>query len=346
MPNIENLMARLGKRKPVPAIVLEGTDSYLREMCREAIVKAYVDEAAREWALFRFSVRDSGWDALFDRAQTPPMLSRCQVLMVEEVDSIEHLGDESRDEITKAIAKYLASPAPFTVLVLEAESLDKRQKFGRLLAADKNALLVELRVDNESAAALAGEMARKSGAEIDRDAAALLADILNHEPARMSVEVAKLTAYAGSGGRITTKDVEELVLAARKNTVWQLADMIASGKRDAALAFLDNLVREGEALPAIVGALAWMYRKLIEARELSASVNKYQAAGILQMRPDTAEMALRQARRISKSDLLAGLAALAEADSEVKSGNPNPRATLEFVIARLTSTAASAASSR
>ncbi|HLV95523.1 MAG TPA: DNA polymerase III subunit delta [Candidatus Acidoferrales bacterium] len=344
MPNIGNLMRRLEKREPVPAIVLLGADSYLRDMCRDAIIKAFVEEGAREWALFRFSVRDSGWDSLFDRAQTVPMLSSCQVLIVEEVDSIERLGDESRDEIAKSLGSYLSSPAPFTVLVLEAETLDKRQKFARLLA-DK-ALVVELSIGGESAAALAVQMAKKSGAEIDRAAAALLADILNSEPARMSIEIEKLAAYVGAGGHITAKNVEELVVAARRNTVWQLADMIASRKRDSALAFLDNLLRGGEQMPAIVGALAWMYRKLIEARELPASANAYQAARTLGMRPETAEIALRQARRIAKKDLLAGLAALAEADSELKSGNPNPRAALEFLIARLTSPAASAAAGR
>jgi len=34
--------------------------------------------------------------------------------------------------------------------------------------------------------------------------------------------------------------------------------------------------------------------------------------------------------------LLAGLVALAEADSQLKSANPDPRAMMEFLIARLT----------
>jgi DNA polymerase III subunit delta len=344
MASLENLMALLRKRKPIPVILLEGGDAYLRDTCRDAIVNAYVQEGAREWAVFRFSVRDSGWDGLFDRAQTPPMLSACQALIVEDVDSIERLGDDSRDRITKSLAEYLASPAPFTVLVLEADALDKRLKFGKLLA--EKAVMVELNIGGESAAALAQQMAKKSGAEIDRDAAALLADILNGGPARMHVEIEKLATYAGPGGPITVKNVEELVVAAHKNTVWQLADMIAGRRRSEAFVFLDNLLREGEQLPALIGALAWMYRKLIEARELPASATKFQASHALQMRPDTAEIALTQARRIPKKDLLAGLAALAEADSEVKSGNPDPRATLEFLIAQLTSSKAAAAPAR
>jgi hypothetical protein len=48
-----------------------------------------------------------------------------------------------------------------------------------------------------------------------------------------------------------------------------------------------------------------------------------------------------------KQNLLAGLVALAETDSQLKSSNSDKRATMEFLIARLTSaTAANAANSR
>jgi len=156
----------------------------------------------------------------------------------------------------------------------------------------------------------------------------------------MRVELEKLSTYVKGRGRITAGDVEALVVAARKNTVWQLTEILASRKRATALAFLDNLLREGEQPVMIVGALAWTYRKLIEARDLPAHVSGFVAARPLGMRPEAAEVALRQAHRIPKTDLLAGLAALAEADSQLKSSNPNPRAMMEFLIARLTSPAA------
>ena len=131
------------------------------------------------------------------------------------------------------------------MLVLEADALDGRQKFSKLLS--EKALVVELTIGSESAAALATQMAKDLGAEIDREAAALLAEILNGEPARIRIELEKLATYVQGRRRdITRADVEALVVAARKNTVWQLADMLASRKRDAALAFLDNLLREGE----------------------------------------------------------------------------------------------------
>jgi DNA polymerase-3 subunit delta len=175
---------------------------------------------------------------------------------------------------------------------------------------------------------------------MDRDAAALLADLVNREPARMRMEIEKLSSYVQERRRITAADVETLVVAARKNTVWQLADMLASSKRNDAMAFLSNLLREGEQPAGLVGALAWMYRKLIEARELPAGTNGFQAARQLSLRPEAAEAAVRNAHRLPKQKLVAGLVALAEADSQLKSANPDPRAMMEFLIARLTAPSA------
>jgi DNA polymerase III delta subunit len=342
----EKLIAALrGGRLPA-AVVLLGSDSYLREMCRNKIVEACVPEGVRDWAVARISAREAGWDEIAGRASTMPMLAERQVIFVDGAESVERLGDDAREKILATLTAYFNSPAPFTLMVIEADALDRRQKFFKLLS--DRALIVELSIGGESAAALAAQMARDQGAEIDADAAALLVEILNGEPARMHVELAKLATYVQQPrgtGRITQGNVQKLVVAARRNTVWQLADMLVSRDRDGALEFLNNLLREGEEPAGIVGALAWTYRKLIEARELPAHTPGYQAARHLQMRPESAEMAIRQSHRVSKAELLAGLAALAEADSALKSRNPNPRATMEFLIARLTSTAAGKASS-
>jgi len=334
----EKLLERLASGKPIAAVVLLGTDHYLREMCRNNIIEACVPESARDWAVARLSARDAGWDEIIGRAQTLPMLAPRQVLIVEEAESVEKLGEKARDEVLAMLGGYFESPAPFTVLLLEATALDGRQRFFKLLS--EKALIAELTIGPESAAALAGQMAKDLGAEIDREAAAMLADILNGAPSRMRIELEKLAAYSQGSGRITVADVETLVVAARKNTVWQLTEMLAGRKRAEAFAFLDNLLREGEQPAGIVGALAWMYRKLIEARDLPAQTNGFQAARQLGMRPEAAETAVRQAHRIPRKELLAGLAALAEADSQLKSANPNPRAMMEFLIARLTSSAA------
>lgn len=304
----DKLIQQLPHGKLPAAIVLEGTDHYLREMCRNKIIEVVVPEAARDWAITRVSARDTSWDEILDLAQMRPMLAERQVLIIDGAEHVEKLGEKSRESVLAAIENYLTSPAPFTVLVIEAAILDGRQKFSKMLHGHKNALVVSLTIGPESASLLAMQMARDLKTEIDRDAAALLAEIMNGEPARIRIELEKLSTYA-MGRRIVTADVEHLVVAARKNTIWQLAEMLANRQRGPALAFLSNLLREGEQPAALVGALAWRYRTLIESSN----------------------------SQFARKTLLAGLADLAEADSQFKSANPNPRATMEFLIVRLTS---------
>ena len=336
---IEKMIQRLVGGKPLAAIVLVGTDVYLRDLCRNKIIDACVPESARDWAVVRIPGNTQGWQEVLARAQTMPMLAPRQVIVVEDAETIESLGERSRDEILAGLETYLQSPAPVTILLLQASAFDMRLRFSKVLA--EKALLVRLSIGDASAAMLAAEIAKELGAEIDREAAALLADILNGEPARMRIELEKLAVYVQGRGRIVAGDVEALVVAARKNTVWQLADLLATRRRNDALAFLDNLLREGEQPVGLVGALAWMYRKLIEARDLPVGISGFQAARQLGMRPEAADAAIQNAHRLPKKELIAGLVALAETDSQLKSSNPDPRPLMEFLIARLTAAPAS-----
>jgi DNA polymerase-3 subunit delta len=340
---VQRFVDRLARGKPLPSILLLGSDDYLRDLCRSKLVEAYLPEGARQWGVTRFSAAGDDFGRIFTQAQTRPMLSPCRVVFVEEIEAWEKLGDEAREELLRHLEEYLNDPAPFTVLVLEARALDQRMKLFKLLSEKAQVVALELGTKPEDRGEvvllMTQQMARGLGAEFDRDAAEELVDLLDGELARICVEVEKLATYVGSQRRISRADVDALVVSAKKYSVWQLAEILAGGQRAQAIEFLDSLLREGEQPAALVGAMAWMYRKLIEAQELPA-LSAWQAAGRLGMRPESAELALRQSRRIPRAQLLAGLTALYEADSRLKSGSVDHRAVMEFLVARLTAAAA------
>jgi DNA polymerase III delta subunit len=93
-------------------------------------------------------------------------------------------------------------------------------------------------------------------------------------------------------------------------------------------------LREGEQPLQILGAITWMYRKIIEASEVRAA-NGWQAARTLSMRPEQAELALQASRKIPKAKLLAGLRSLQYADDRLKRGSEDARAVMEFLLASL-----------
>ena len=343
MPELEltRFLAQLPKKTPA-AVVLLGEDTYLRDLCRKQIIEANVPEPVREWAVTRFSLRDQDVDTILQQAQTMPMLAQRQVILAGEAERIEKLSEDARKSAVEALEAYLADPAPFTVLVIEVAKLDERMKLAKALF-DK-ATVVRIEMDGkdpakkiEYAATLIQQMARDSGVAIEPDAAEQLADCLDGALAPIRTEVEKLAAYVGEAKRITAADVDAIVVSAKKYSVWQLADILASGQRPRALLFLDSVLREGGEPAAIVGALAWMYRALLMAQELPAQTNKFQASGRLRMRPDAAELAMRQSRAIPRGRLLAGIEALAEADSTLKSGlGASNRAVMEFLVTQLT----------
>ncbi len=337
----EQLLERLAKGKPVPGILLLGDESYLRQLCRRKIADAFVPEGNRDWGITRFSADDDSLSTILGQAQTLPMLAPLQVIFVGDVEAWERLGEDSRDALVKQLSEYLDDPAPFSVLVFEAAALDQRMRLAKMFAEKTVVVAVQLSNDPgervKLAGALAFEMARELGVELERDAAEELSEILNGELAAIRTELEKLAAYAGDRRRVTRADVELLVVSARKYSVWELAEMLASRKPSQAFEFLDSLLREGEQPAQLLGALAWMYRKLLEAQELPAGATGWQAASRLGMRAPTAELAVRQSRKFPRTQLTKGLAALYEADSRLKSGGTSQRAVMEFLVAQLAS---------
>jgi DNA polymerase-3 subunit delta len=343
MPRISTaqLKEKLTKGKPPAALLLLGDEPYLRDACRAQLIETYVPEAARTWAVSRYSADRGETQAALEQAQTLPMLAKQQVVFIEEAEAIEKFSEKAREEAVERLVAYLGDPAPFTVLVIEAEKLDMRMQLGKKLA--ELALVVEVglgeRVEDRIAAAvgLAKALAKEQGVEFEKGAAEDLAEFVSGDLMRLKTEVEKLTTYAAQRKMIHRTDVSAMVISEKTTTIWEVADLIASRQPRKALEFIERLLRDGEEPAMMVGGLAWMYRKLIEASEIRAA-NGWQAARALGMRPEQAELAIQSSRKIPKQRLLDGLLALQEADSRLKGGAQDPRTTMEFLVWRLSGT--------
>jgi len=341
MPRVshEELLSRLTKGKPVSAILLLGDEPFLRDASRAQLIETFVPEAARAWAVSRYSAdRGETQDAL-EQAQTLPMLAPRQIVFLHDVEKIEKLGEKNRDAAVEQLETYLDDPAPFTVLVLEATALDLRMKLAKLLS--EKALVVEVGLGEDlqerqaAAIPLARALAKEQGVDLEPGAAEDLAEFVAADLMRLKTEIDKLSTYVGNRKLIRRHDVIALVISEKTTTVWELADLLASRQQKRALEFLDRLLRDGEEPLQMLGAITWMYRKLIEASELKGISNGYQAARALAMRPEQAELALQSARKIPKARLLQGLQSLQAADNRLKGGADDPHAIMEFLISDL-----------
>jgi DNA polymerase III subunit delta len=337
--SMEELLARIGKGKLIPAILLLGDEPYLRDECRAALIEQFIPPASHDWAVTRYSAEQGDTQLALEQAQTLPMLSPQQLVFLANLESVEKFADKKRDDIVKLLEAYLENPAPFTGLVMEAKQLDQRMRLGKMLAEKTLVVDVGLGENPEErltvATKLTSSMAKEYGATFEKGAAEDLAECVAADLQRMKTEIAKLSTYVGERKLIRREDVSALVVSEKTTTVWELANLLASGKQAQALEFLDRLLRDGEEPLPMLGAITWMYRKLIEASEIKGAVNGWQAARTLSMRPEQAEMALQASRKISKSKLLEGLQALKFADDRLKHGSDDARAVLEFMVTQL-----------
>jgi len=236
----------------------------------------------------------------------------------------------------KALEAYLENPAPFTVLVIEASGLDQRMRLAKMLLEKALAVDVGLgeKMDERlaTAAALAKSLAKEQGVEFERGAAEDLAEFVSGDLMRLKTEVDKLATFAAERKSVRRADVAALVVSEKSATIWEVADFLAGRQPQKALEFFARLLREGEEPVLMLGAMAWLYRKLIEATEVRGATNGWQAARALGMRPEQAELAIQCARKISKERLLDGLRALREADSRLKGGAKDPHLVMEFLV--------------
>ena len=337
MPRIPTpeLVSRLERDKKISGIVLLGNEPYLRDKCRQILIDHFVPEAARTWAVSRFSADRGETQAALDQAQTLPMLSPRQVVFLETAEAIDSLAEATRKETVEGILRYLKDPAPFTVLVVEASKLDMRMQLGKNLSEE--ALVVEVGTSDDAGArisaavGIATALAKEKGIELEKGGAEELSELVSGDLLRLETELEKLATFVGDRRKITKAEITALVISEKTTTIWEVANFLAAQQPKQALEFINRLFAEGEAALLMLGGITWMYRKIVEASELRGATNGWQAARTLGMRPEQAAIALECSRKIPKERLMNGLRALKTADSDLKSGR-DERITMEFLI--------------
>jgi DNA polymerase III subunit delta len=226
----------------------------------------------------------------------------------------------------KAIAEYLAAPAPGTVLALVGEAIRKDSplakactKFGEVLAYEVS--------KRELPKWVAAQFARH-GAKVSSEACRALIELAGDNPHELAGEIDKLALWAGSDA-VGEEEVELLVAARADTPPWTLTD--AWGRREVAgvlsacESFLERSNRSG-GIPMLVGSLVAHVRRVQTAHRLDEEgVSPRDAMGALNARhPYVAQKAFEQARNFSVEELREAIVRLAELDHAVKGGSRLP----------------------
>ncbi len=224
----------------------------------------------------------------------------------------------------KAIAAYLASPAPFTVLSLVGEETKKDSALGKACAKFGDVLVYDV-VKRRLPEWVAKQFAER-GVTADAEACRVLVEIVGDDPEALAVEVDKLATWS-AGDPIGVPEVEALATGCAEVPGYELTD--AWGRRDlraVLLACQTLLDRSGDpvsrSVPWVVGLLVGHVGRVRTVQGFAEEgLSAREAAARLKRHPFYVEKLYAQARNYSIDELHDAVVRLAELDHRVKGGS-------------------------
>ncbi len=204
----------------------------------------------------------------------------------------------------KAIAAYLASPAPGTTLALVAAELRKDGPLAKAVAGRGTLLIWD--VAARAVPKWIAEQFTLHGTTAEPEACRLLADLVGDDLYELASEIDKLVTWA-SGEAITAADVEALVAPRAESPPWDLTD--AWGARDVGgvLRATERMLdRTGDpvskTIPRLLGSLTKHVRNARAIRRLDdEGVTSQEAASRLGLKPYPAQKLYAQVRKLQRA---------------------------------------------
>ncbi len=224
----------------------------------------------------------------------------------------------------KAIAAYLASPTPDTVLALAGAEVKRDSALAKACAKVGEARHWD--VSKRDLPRWVAEQFKLHGVAADADACRALVELVGENLHELATEVDKLTTWA-DGEAITEREVETLVPPRAETSAFVLTD--AWGTRDVRRV-LDAcealLERSGDphsrTIPRVVGLLGGHVARVRACQTLDAEgLRPKDAATRLKIHPFAAEKAFGHARNFGVDELRDVTLRLARLDFALKGGS-------------------------
>lgn len=312
----------------VPAVVaLTGGQRHFKS---QVLARLRVDVIEDDDAsLTRFTGKDVDLQTVADELRTVSMWGERRLVVVDD-------ADEFVSKHRSGLEKYVEAPAKKGVLVLDVASWPKTTRLAKQVV--KSGLEIECSPlkGAELARWLTASASETYGVTLNRDAGALLIELVGEEPGMLDTELSKLAAFVGSRKRIATDDVRGLVGGWRSETTWAMTNGVRDGDLPAALEALHQLLHDGEAPLKLLGGISFVFRKLAAATEAARRLPLNDALKEAGVFPGELRQATAYLKRIGRTRAERLLQLLVNTDAGLKGGSRLPdRVQLEKLLIQL-----------
>jgi len=259
---VSQLQAELAEGVIRPAYLLAGAEPLLRDDALAGIEKWVLADASRDFNLDRIDLGQSSPARLEEALGSLPFMAPRRLVVVREG---EGRGPKLDAKWAEVIEGWLGEDptAAAAVLVVVTAKVDKRTKWVK--AFREPAVLVDCEAPTQSReiARFLKEEAERQGVVLEAEAAGLLGERVGPQLLLLRQEIEKAALLAGPGAPIERGHVELSVASVAEEPIWDLTDAIGQGRRADALDQLARMMNQGAAAPAVLGALASHFRRLV-----------------------------------------------------------------------------------
>jgi len=346
------LQGSLARAPAYPLYILEGekgepTDRLALERClaciREKVLGpgASHGETEETWNLTILSGERVALAEILDAALTLPLFGGQRLVIVRGVSEISAAGDEAGQKVQVEGLRRMVGPEATAVVVLVEPPLDGRLKVHKALRERACVVSCSSPPPQEMPGWLVAE-ARDKGLELASETSRMLAAIVGTDTSKARQELEKLDLYLGGGGgrrAVTPEDISAVVAGGAIADAWRLCDAVACLDEAEALRIARELIDRGDEAIALIGALAFRLRQMIQAAELhERRVPIPSILGEVRAWGGTRSAIEKHLRRYDPKGVPKGLCELYRADRSCKSGS-EPREVLLSAVSRIIRTA-------
>lgn len=324
---VDELLRELAAGELRPAYLLAGAEPLLRDDAWAALDRAVVGDGARDFNLDRLEVGKVGAGRLEEVLGILPIMAPRRLVLVRELEGRGAKIDAAwASALEKALPRVAAEGT--SVLVVATPKVDKRQKWVKAFREPAARVDCDAPTRSRELGQFLAREAERQGVRLEVEAAELLAERIGPQLLLLRQEIEKAALLAGEGVPIERRHIERSVASVAEEPVWDLTDAIGQGRSADAVALLARMMNQGAPAPAVLGALASHFRKLVR-------VGTGEPVG---GPPFVIRKLEDQARRLPARRLIACLRAIHRADVELKGGSVlAPERALEQLVLGLAS---------
>ncbi len=330
-----------------------GDEAFLKRLVHAQIRQSVLGDADEDVPFATFEGQSAEWRDVFDELSTVSLFGggRPRLVVVDQADEFVALHRGPLED-------YVEKPRSSGVLVLDVGTWASNTRLYK--AVDKHGVQIECRppetargkrkyLDEARVRTWLVERAKlQHDVSLTAQAAELLLELEGPELGLLDQDLAKLSLFAGAGGKVTPEMVRDQVGGWRTRTTWDLIDAAADGDAGEALLQLQRLLVAGEHPVALFGQIAWSLRRFASAARIFEQAEKdgqririrdaLEAAGFRKWPQEAMNNAERQLKQLGRERAGRLYRWLLDADLALKGSHSNPeraRYVLEELFLRM-----------